>query len=176
MEIHKKFTLICMAGSVVLGVGLTLGISQVIWLASASIRIETYATSLLNHAEKVAENLTKALDELNKLTSESCAPLDLESMKLISCDYRFIKDSGRIIGNNVVCSAMWGNISPVFHVEGEGQLTKNDARLWSGTSSYFPGATKIDISAKGSPSLLHHLPHSPLMSVPRRTQFLCDIA
>ena len=117
MEIHKKFTLLCIAGSVVLGVGLTLGASQVIWLASANIRIETYSASLLNHAEMVAENLTTALDELNKLTSESCSPLDLDSMKLISYNYRFIKDSGRVIGNNVICSAMWGKISPAFHIE-----------------------------------------------------------
>lgn len=149
MEIHKKFTLLCIAGSVVLGVGLTLGASQVIWLASANIRIETYSASLLNHAEMVAENLTTALDELNKLTSESCSPLDLDSMKLISYNYRFIKDSGRVIGNNVICSAMWGKISPAFHIEGEGQLTKNNARLWRSASSYFPSATKIDISAKG---------------------------
>lgn len=166
MEIHKKFTLLCIAGSVVLGVGLTLGASQVIWLASANIRIETYSAFLLNHAEMVAENLTTALDELNKLTSESCSPLDLDSMKLISYNYRFIKDSGRVIGNNVICSAMWGKISPAFHIEGEGQLTKNNARLWRSASSYFPSATKIDISARGTPSLLPHLPHLLLMSIP----------
>ena len=149
MKILKKFTLHCMAGSMVLGAGLTFGVSQMIWLASDNIRIESYAASLLNHAEMVAGNLTAALDELNSLTGEICSPLDLNSIKIISYDYRFVKDSGRIIGNDVICSAMWGNISPAFHIEAVGQLTKNNARLWRSTPSYFPSAIKIDISAKG---------------------------
>lgn len=148
MATNKKFTLLYMAGSIALGVGLTLALSQAIWLASANIRVESYAASLLKHAEMVAVNLTAGLDELNNLTGEKCSPSDLDSMKLISYDYQFIKDAGRIIGNDVICSAMWGGISPAFHIVGSGQLTKNNARLWRDASSYFPSAIKIDISAK----------------------------
>lgn len=131
-----------------LGVIFSFGVSQILWLISASNRVESYAYVILKHSEAVAEDLTNALDELNSLPGGDCGLDDLSPLKRVSYKYRFVKDAGRINKNIIACSAMWGLI-PAFKLVGDGRLTKNNVTLWGGVSSYFPGAIKIDISAKG---------------------------
>lgn len=147
MKKLEKSTLCYLAGCLTVGVLFSFGVTQLLWLASADNRIESHAKVILNHAEMVAGNLTAALDELNNTSDESCGLTDLDTLKRVLYEYRFVKDAGRIKNNTITCSAMWGVI-PAFRLAGEGRLTKNNVRLWSAASSYFPGAIKIDVSAK----------------------------
>lgn len=149
MNKPKKSTLCWLVGCILVGVLFSFGISQFLWLVSADNRINSYANEVLSHAEIVAGNLTAALDELNDSPHEICAPPDLDALKKISYEYRFVKDAGRIENNSILCSAMWGVI-PEFRLIGDSRLTKSKVTLWGGVSSYFPGAVKIDLSAKGN--------------------------
>lgn len=139
-----------LSGSVCMAVGVvfSLGVSQILWLVNGHNRAESYAASILNHSESIAENLTSTLDKINDLQSTICTPSDLNSLKIISYDSRFVKDAGRVIDGNIICSAMWGRIPKDFYLKGEGLLTKNNVRLWNDVPSYFPSATTLDIAAK----------------------------
>lgn len=136
------------SGCITAGVILFFCVSQILWLVSAHNRAESYAVSILNHSESIAKNLTSTLDKLNNLQGAICTPADLNSLKVISYDSRFVKDAGRIIDGNIICSAMWGNLPSPFHLQGDGLVTKNNVRLWNDVSSYFPSSTTLDISAK----------------------------
>lgn len=149
MKKLEKSTLCYLAGCMTVGVLFSFGVSQFLWLISADNRIESYANVVLNHAETVAENLTAALDELNKASEQSCGPSDLDALKRVTYEYRFVKDAGRIENKTINCSAMWGLI-PSFRLVGDGRVTRNNVQLWGGVSSYFPSSVKIDISAKGN--------------------------
>lgn len=149
MKKLEKSTLCYLAGCLAVGVLFSFGVSQFLWLVSADNRIESYANAVLNHAEMVAGNLTSALDELNNTSGELCGPPDLDTLKRVTYDYRFVKDAGRIENDTITCSAMWG-IIPAFRLVGDVRLTKNNVKLWGGVSSYFPSAVKVDISAKGN--------------------------
>jgi sensor c-di-GMP phosphodiesterase-like protein len=149
MKKLEKSILCYLTGCMTIGVLFSFGVSQFLWLVSADNRIDSYANVVLNHAEMVAGNLTTALDELNTTPHESCGPSDLDALKRVTYEYRFVKDAGRIENKAINCSAMWGVI-PDFRLTGESRVTQNNVQLWGGVSSYFPSAVKIDISAKGN--------------------------
>lgn len=150
MKTLGKSARLYLAGCMCLGAISSLGLSQLLWYLSGDVRVESYAKSILRHAEMVAGNLTAALDELNHLDNAPCTPRDMAALKHVTFEYRFVKDSGRIIGNHIICSALWGGITPSFDIEQPDRLTRNKVRLWGGAPSYFSKLQKIDISSKGS--------------------------
>ncbi|WP_208952291.1 hypothetical protein [Rahnella sp. ChDrAdgB13] len=87
METNKKINKIQLALCIIIGVLFSFTISQFIWMASTNSRMNSYSNAILNHAEIVAENLTSALNELNKLDGKACGKNYLEFTKEITYKY-----------------------------------------------------------------------------------------
>jgi len=147
MKTNKKINKIQLALCIIIGVLFSFTISQFIWMASTNSRMNSYSNAILNHAEIVAENLTSALNELNKRDGKACGKNYLEFTKEITYKYIYIKDAGYIKDNKITCSAMWGIIQN-FKLKGNELLTKNNVILWNGASVYFKTDMTVYISAK----------------------------
>ncbi len=131
-----------------------LWLAQVLWLESNQIRVDSYANSLLNHAENVASDLTAALVELDQLQSSPCSAEDMKRLKQVTFDYQFVKDAGRISGGKILCSALWGVFKPPYNLPRNGKITRNNYTIWSAAPSYTGTQKRIDISASKSASVV----------------------
>ncbi|WP_110947557.1 EAL domain-containing protein [Pseudomonas bohemica] len=134
-------------GSVSVSIIFALWLSQVLWLESNQTQVDSYASSILKHAENVAADLTAALLDLDQLESNPCSPADMGRLKQITFNYQFVKDAGRIIDGKILCSALWGIFNNPYNLPDNGKKTRNNYTIWSDIPSYTDTNNRFDISA-----------------------------
>ncbi len=147
---NVKHIAICVTGCVTIGVIASLLIAQRIWLDANSVRAKSYAQSILEHAETVANSVTQALITLNNADNIACSTDDLERMRSTVFEQPFIRDAGRIVDGTIICTALWGDLPVPFTVKEKGRVTKNHVTLWGSARSYSSPNSTMDISSKGN--------------------------
>ncbi|MBF8668306.1 CSS-motif domain-containing protein [Pseudomonas putida] len=105
---------------VALGMATSLWVAQRIWQEANNVRINSYALSILNHAETVAQSLTQALIMLNDTDSPTCSADDLNRLKQAVFEQPFVRDAGRIKDGKITCTALWGGIPNALRAKGQG--------------------------------------------------------
>ena len=130
------------------GIAITLLLAQLLWAESSRSRVNGYAQTLLGQSESVALDLTNALGHLNAIPLDDCSAADLVELKKANFEFRFIKDAGRIRDGKIICSALWGQFAHPRALGAPTLVTRNDASLWLGVSSYAMPDKQIDVSSK----------------------------
>ncbi|MDD2133441.1 EAL domain-containing protein [Pseudomonas kurunegalensis] len=143
-------TALCLAACLMLGVVISLWVSQRIWAEANNVRINSYAQSILHHAETIAQTLTQTLVILEDSDNLPCSADDLTKLKEIVFMQRYVRDAGRIKDGVIMCTALWGVLSVPFAIKDSGRTTKNNVTLWNHTPSYITADSRMDISAKGN--------------------------
>ncbi|WP_142806917.1 CSS-motif domain-containing protein [Stenotrophomonas maltophilia] len=69
---------------------------------------------VLEHAAKIAEKSTTALNAAQHVEPGPCDRAELDRLRLISFRSRFVRDILRLNGESVVCSATWDELSESF--------------------------------------------------------------
>lgn len=145
-NLNALFIFLVSVGS---GIVVALLLAQLLWAESSRSRVNSYAQTLLGQSESVAQDLSSALEHLNAMPRDDCSTADLVELKKANFEFRFIKDAGRLRDGKIICSAMWGQFASPRALGAPTLVTRNDALLWLGVSSYAMPDKRIDISAKG---------------------------
>lgn len=136
--------------AMILGIALSLLLSQIIWMKSDELRVKAYTEMLLKHAEAVASNITDALHSIEKTSTLDCSNTTIQELKKIVFTYEFVRDAGITTNKRIKCSALWGEIPSSYEFSGSNTTTKNEVTLWQNIPSYAIANTLIDVSTKNN--------------------------
>lgn len=141
---------LCLAACVVLGIATSLWVAQRIWVEANNVRVNSYAQSILLHADTIAHALTQTLATLEASDSAPCSPKDLNTLKETVFMQRYIRDVGRIKDGIITCTALWGVLPEPFTIKDRSRTTRNNVTLWSHTTSYIETDSTMDIASRGN--------------------------
>ena len=65
---------------------------------------------VLSQAEDVAAASANALHRLQESTSAPCSAGDIETLRFLTFNARYLRDMGRLIDGKFACSAAWGQL------------------------------------------------------------------
>ncbi|MFJ4259638.1 EAL domain-containing protein [Pseudomonas monteilii] len=141
-------TLLSLIACIGIGIATTLWAAQAIWIEANKVRLNSYAKSLLIHAENVAESLTNVLTVLNENYVHDCSAENLNILKDTLFQHSYLRDVGIINNNKISCTAIWGKLKQEYTILEQGHQTRNNITLWHNIPSYLYPSNKMDISAK----------------------------
>lgn len=136
-----------LAACMVLGVGLSVWLSQVLWLAASESRVSAYARVILHHSEMVAGNVVAALEAIDQDQRVLCDTDDEAALKKVAFEFRFVKDAGRLVGRDIQCSALWGRAKR-YSIEGEPTRGKTRSLLWRAVVEGSGTPDRVDITSR----------------------------
>jgi sensor c-di-GMP phosphodiesterase-like protein len=156
------------AAAIVLGLlaGYLIGRKSILFGAEA--RLGDYADRVLNHEEEVSREVQKNLLAANASPFRVCSDQDIALLRRLTFAARFLKDVGRLEGNEFVCSATVGKLpAPI-------PLQKPDVRVQEGAGVYRKYPLTIPAGDSGSiityrnsdavvgPDLITEFPQHPI--------------
>jgi sensor c-di-GMP phosphodiesterase-like protein len=111
--------------------GLALLIARFFILTTATARLKTYASEILQQDEKLAANINATLASANASTFPECSAQDLVVLRNLLFRSPFLKDVGREHDGQFFCSAIVGVLPKPIHIG------KPDIKTYNGRMIYF---------------------------------------
>ncbi|HBN9703306.1 TPA: EAL domain-containing protein [Pseudomonas aeruginosa] len=90
-----------------------------------------YTERALARSTEVAEAVRQALHDVAPPSAEACSDLDLEKLRSLVLESRFLSDVGRVKGNDVLCTGVRGRLQPPVRFAMADRIGEQGIRYWS---------------------------------------------
>lgn len=104
---------------------------------------------VLSQAEDVAAASANALHRLQESTSAPCSAGDIETLRFLTFNARYLRDMGRLIDGKFACSAAWGQLD-VPQPMPPPSVDRPPLRLWTGIANPADPRLITDFAAEGN--------------------------
>ncbi|NKB84337.1 hypothetical protein HED51_18595 [Ochrobactrum grignonense] len=94
------------------GIALTILLGQVELVRLSYVRLNDYRDDLLSHSINVAKSSRDTLSVVNGTSQVPCSDENLKELRLLTFRAHYFRDVGRVLNNRIVCTALWGRLSP----------------------------------------------------------------
>lgn len=127
----------------------TLVIAQLVIDQWKAAELKSHAGRILERADAVADQTTHVLEQARQLETSPCSAEDLEQLRILSFQERFVRDVARLRGGSIVCSAAWGVLMPP-HALPEPFHSIGPFRFWRDINAAPIEQVQSDMTASGS--------------------------
>lgn len=121
--------LLTLVGATSLSVLAMLAVAQAILYLRDSEAAESLARAAVARSEAISLARRDAARQASRIPHATCSPADLAALKDIAFRSSYMSDVGRITGNTIICSALWGTTRPVTLPLP--RYSSGSIRLWS---------------------------------------------
>lgn len=104
---------------------------------------------VLSKAEDVASASANTLHQLQEPTSPPCSAGDIERLRFLTFNARYLRDMGRLIDGKFACSAAWGQLD-VPQPMPPASMDRPPFRLWTGIANPADPRLITDFAAEGN--------------------------
>jgi len=125
-------------------------IGQTVLCQTADSHLRGYVSDLLTHAVDVAQTSREALSAINASPDTPCADSDLEELRHLSFQSEYLRDAGRIQDNSILCTALWGELSPPAALPPVQRMQHEGDMLWANVEHIGPQRIAVDMAGRGS--------------------------
>jgi sensor c-di-GMP phosphodiesterase-like protein len=164
--------------AVLLGIlaGYVVGRQSILHLVKS--RLEEYAVRILQRDDEVATEIDDVLAKANASPYPPCSQEDILELHRLTFSARFLKDVGRLQGNDFVCSATTGKLAQPVILPKPDITFCNRVTLFKSLALVVPRGAKAEIVALDrsdvvlSPDIFSEFPQEPLhfaVGVPHRS-------
>jgi len=107
------------------------------------------ADRVLAHSVTVADQSTTVLEHAAAIDLPPCSHPDIDAMRLLGFESKFVRDVGRLQAGRVVCSAAWGVLEVPLQLPAP-EHGMRGYRFWRSTAVSPVGEVRADVTAQGS--------------------------
>lgn len=111
--------------------------------------LDTLAKRVLTRAGDVADQVGFILLKARRLDAQPCSPRDLDQLRVLSFESRFVRDVVRLENSAITCSAAWGQLAPSFKLPAPHHGIA-PYRFWRDIHTAPIGGVRSDLTAYGS--------------------------
>lgn len=105
-----------------------------------------FSEKLLMHAEMVSSELAEALDRARKSDLTECDEESVNVLRSITNSYLYVYDLGLLNGNNVICTANWGQLQNYPELSKRSHASFSKYEFYSNVDHIFPLDKKLDVT------------------------------
>ncbi|MYZ41651.1 EAL domain-containing protein [Schauerella aestuarii] len=105
---------------------------------------------VLKMAMQIANEGKMALREATQSTLPPCSAADLLELRALFFRFRYMRDIGRVIDGQLVCSAVWGTLRQQLAVPPEDYVATQGTRLWKDRANLVDDRITNDMAAAGN--------------------------
>lgn len=132
------------------GVAITILLGQMELVRLSYIRLNDYRDSLLSHSLNVAKSGRDTLTVVNGTSQTLCSDDNLRELRLLTFKAHYLRDIGRVLNNRIVCTALWGRLSPPAELPAADREVDGGHRLWGQVAGIGSHMTKVDMVVHGT--------------------------
>lgn len=133
-----------------LGIAITILLGQLELVRLAYIRLNEYRDNLLSHSVNVTQSGRNTLAVVNSTMQEFCSDENLTELRLLAYKAHYLRDVGRVLNNRIVCTALWGRLSPPADLPKWDREVDGGHRLWANAEKIGKHQTKVEMIMHGS--------------------------
>jgi len=148
MRIKGDTLFVVLTGVAGILVGLMVG--QVTLVRFSDDALQDYARDLLSHAVDVAQESRNTLAVVNASDERPCTPGDLRALRLLSFETENLRDVGRVRDGRIICTALWGTLTPPVLLEPPHLVLADGDALWENAENVGPNRIKVDMVVRGT--------------------------
>lgn len=126
---------------IVIGISVMLGLANVITTSFEENLLQNFSASALNQTNIVTESIYKELDAVQDIKDGICSQKDIDKLRFIVFQSRFAADIGRIVNNQIICTAGWGKINKPSSLSKPNLIENKDISYWPNTAGILPQIT-----------------------------------
>jgi len=149
LRIAGSRTAAVLAICVLTTLAITLTVAQKVMDHEKTAALDAHARRVLEHAGHVAEQSASILRKALQLDTVPCSTEDLEQLRVLSFESRFVRDVMRLEGATVACSAAWGRMKQPFSLP-VAHHGIAPYRFWRDVNTSPVGHVRADITAHGA--------------------------
>lgn len=132
------------------GVAITIFLGQMELVRLSYIRLNDYRDNLLSHSVNVAKSGRDTLTVVNGTSQTLCSDDNLRELRLLTFKAHYLRDIGRVLNNRIVCTALWGRLSPPAELPAADREVDGGHRLWGQVAGIGSHMTKVDMVMHGT--------------------------
>ena len=132
------------------GVVITIFLGQLELVRLAYVRLNDYRDNLLSHSLNVAKSGRDTLLIVNNTSQTLCSDDNLKELRLLTFKAHYLRDIGRVLNNRIVCTALWGRLSPPAELPAADREVDGGHRLWGQAADIGSHLTKVDMVMHGT--------------------------
>ena len=130
-------------------------------------RMQQYADLIVQREDDIGDEITDILTRANASTYEACSDQDIGQLRRLTFVARFLKDVGRLEGDNFLCSATLGKLaSPKAMLKPDvilpGDLRFYEAYPLHASKDVAPIVASVRSDVVVSPDVLHEFSQEPI--------------
>lgn len=136
-KLIKSLSYVLTVNGSLLGIACSCGLlaaTQFLLLDSEKRELEAQTNSAFDYASAVSVNMKKSLTEASQLTFPRCSDEDLEALRSALWQNDFVKDLGRVVDGNILCTAGWGVLKQPVALPQPPSFTNKGYSHWSGVN------------------------------------------
>ena len=141
--------LLMIAACMFLMLAMTLLVAQKIIDHERTSVLEEQAKRFLNRAGDIAEQSTFILRKARSLEFAPCSAQDLDQLRVLSFESRFVRDVVRLENRSITCSAAWGRLEETFKLPAPHHGIA-PYRFWRDINTSPTGNVHSDLTSHGS--------------------------
>lgn len=111
--------------------------------------LDALAQRVLLRAGDIADQAGFILLKARRLDAQPCSPRDLDQLRVLSFESRFVRDVVRLENSAITCSAAWGQLAPSFKLPAPHHGIA-PYRFWRDINTSPIGDVRSDLTAYGS--------------------------
>ncbi|NKX17007.1 hypothetical protein HGG75_22205 [Ochrobactrum pseudogrignonense] len=109
----------------------------------------------MSHSVNVTQSGRNTLAVVNSTMQEFCSDENLTELRLLAYKAHYLRDIGRVLNNRIVCTALWGRLSPPADLPKWDREVDGGHRLWANAEKIGKHQTKVEMIMHGSAIVLH---------------------
>ncbi|OYR15914.1 EAL domain-containing protein [Brucella thiophenivorans] len=133
----------------IIGIIITLTLGQLELVRLSYVRLNDYRDNLLSHAVDVANDSKNTLAVVNGSDRQPCSDEDLTEVRRLAFKSAFLGDVGRVENDRIICTALWGRLSPSQILPQSNRVVDGGHRLWANASNVGKLSDNVDMVGKG---------------------------
>lgn len=133
-----------------LGVGIIIFLGQLELVRLSYIRLNEYRDDLLKHSVNVAKFGRNTLAIVNNSSEAFCSDENITELRRLAFNAHYLRDIGRVEDNHIVCTALWGKLSPPIELPVSDREVDGGHRLWANARGIGKHLGPVDMVTHGA--------------------------
>jgi len=116
-------------------------------LSATNSRLDDYASRLVQREEELSAEIIGTINQANNSPYEPCSEQDIVLLRRLTFSARFLKDVGRLRGNDLLCSATIGKLDEPVPLMPPDFVLSSGARIYRSYPLHVPAGGHAEIAA-----------------------------
>lgn len=132
---------------IILGISVMLILANIVTTSFEKNLLKKFADNAVTQTNLITETIYKELDAVNHISDGICSDSDIDRLRFVVFQSKFAADIGRIVNNQIICTAGWGKLSKPTTLPQPELIEHENVHYWSNKAGVLPLITS-DIIAK----------------------------